>query len=68
LQSRAQRGILPPRWRSDELDESVGSHETTWKQAQFLMDKLMTPPSDRARVGAAFKHLAPKDVAAPGAR
>jgi hypothetical protein len=43
--------------------ESLGSHETSWKQAQFLMDKLGTPPDDRARVGQAFKHLTPKDAA-----
>ncbi len=46
--------------------ESLGSHETSWKQAQFLMDKLMTPPDDRAQVGAAFKHLIPKDTAPAG--
>jgi len=39
--------------------ESVGSHEATWKQCQLLMDKLETPPEDRARVAQAFKHLVP---------
>jgi tetratricopeptide (TPR) repeat protein len=46
--------------------ESVGSHETSWKQSQFLMDKLKTPPEDRARVAQVFKHLAPKDAAPAG--
>lgn len=47
--------------------ESLGSHETTWKQAQLLMDRLGTTPEHRARIGNAFKHLMPKDTA-PAAR
>jgi tetratricopeptide (TPR) repeat protein len=43
--------------------ESVGSHETSWKQAQFLMDKLGTPPEERARMAQVFQHLTPKDAA-----
>jgi hypothetical protein len=27
--------------------ESLGSHETSWKQARLLMDKLGTPPGAR---------------------
>lgn len=42
--------------------DSLGSHETTWKQAQLLMDKLGATPENRARVGSAFKHLLPKDA------
>lgn len=47
--------------------ESLGSHESTWKQAQLLMDKLGTTPELRVRIGNAFKHLMPKDTA-PAAR
>jgi len=35
----------------------VGSHESTWKQARRLMDKLRPNEEDRARVGRAFAHL-----------
>lgn len=43
--------------------ESLGSHETTWQQAQLLMDKLGTTPEQRAQVGNVFKHLMPKGAA-----
>jgi tetratricopeptide (TPR) repeat protein len=40
--------------------ESMGSHETSWKQAKFLMEELGTPPEDHARVAKVFKHLTPQ--------
>lgn len=36
-----------------------GSHKSTWDQARSLMDKLQTPPADRAKIEAVFKHLTP---------
>jgi tetratricopeptide (TPR) repeat protein len=39
--------------------ESVGSHETSWKQAQSLMERLGTPSEDRLRVANVFGHLTP---------
>jgi TIR domain len=43
--------------------ESIGSHEASWKQAQFLMDKLGTSSGDRAQVAKVFEHLTPKNIA-----
>jgi len=37
--------------------EETGSHKSTWKQAQLLMDKLETPANDRAQIAKAFAHL-----------
>ncbi len=37
--------------------EEVGSHKTTWQQAQLLMDKLDTSIDNRAEVAKAFSHL-----------
>lgn len=34
-----------------------GSHETTWKQARRLMEKLKPSDSERTAVGRAFEHL-----------
>ncbi len=52
--------------------ESIGSHETSWRQAQFLMDKLGTPLDERRRIAKVFRHLTPKGIcqtkeAEPGA-
>jgi tetratricopeptide (TPR) repeat protein len=37
--------------------EETGSHETTWKQAQRLMEKLGPSAEERAAVASAFAHL-----------
>jgi tetratricopeptide (TPR) repeat protein len=42
--------------------ESIGSHETSWRQAQFLMDKLGTPLDERRRIAKVFRHLTPKGI------
>jgi ATP/maltotriose-dependent transcriptional regulator MalT len=35
----------------------IASHQSTWKQAQRLLDKLGPTTGDRANIGSAFAHL-----------
>ena len=37
--------------------EERGSHETTWKQARRLMEKLDPAPEDSDKVAQVFSHL-----------
>ena len=37
--------------------DELGSHESTWKQARLLMDRLQATPEQREAVAVAFKHL-----------
>jgi tetratricopeptide (TPR) repeat protein len=37
--------------------QSIGSHETTWKQASALLAKLQPSASQRDRLAGVFKHL-----------
>jgi len=37
--------------------EEIGSHKSTWQQAQLLMEKLETPDESKVEVARAFAHL-----------
>ena len=37
--------------------EEIGSHKSTWQQAQLLMEKLETSDESKAEVARAFAHL-----------
>ena len=37
--------------------EEVGSHKSTWQQAQLLMEKLETPDERKAEIARSFAHL-----------
>ncbi len=39
------------------VPEEVGSHKSTWQQAQLLMEKLETPDEKKTEVAKAFAHL-----------
>jgi len=39
------------------VPDALGDHESTWKQARLLMDKLNPPPEAREKIARVFAHL-----------